>query len=285
MHRIWLLLALCSTSIAYSAAENSPQQVVVDKVKFTQLSERLVFPAMIAPQRTVVVLAEVEGYIKTLDVELGQRVAQGAKLATLVNPDPVYSFAPFKVTSPFAGVVAAIDVVAGDRIQKGRQLLTLADQAAPKIKINVTAEDITKLRPKSAGKLTVGDRSFDVKIRAMSPVLDPLLGTAACELELQKPDGKLIPGSSGQVTFESSEHPGIFVNDTAVVYRGAKPYVMRLAEGNLVKFVAIDIVKRGLGNLEIKSADLKEGDTIITNRSGYIAEGEIVAPQSTGSNL
>ncbi len=270
------------------AADTQPAKpaVYTETIKLQSLSDKLLYPATVSALRVVPVTAEVEGFVKELKAELGQKVAQGSTLLRIANPDPVYHYEPFAVTAPFAGVITGIDIAVGDRVQKGRTLLTLTDNKDLKIKINITGEDLALLTPKQQADLLIGEGIWPLRIRALSPIIDPATGTAACELELsdKAKASSLVPGKLGQVVFKIAERKGFVVPESAIYYRGRDVYVVRVDEKNKAQYLTVKILKNREGKFEIAGAALKEGQAIVTHATVYIADGEELDVKAAEAN-
>ena len=271
-----ILYSLHAASLRAAPVLPSKPSVYTDPIKVQTLSDRLVYPAAVSASRIVPVTSEVDGFIKDLKAELGQKVAQGSPLLKISNPDPVYHYEPFVVTAPFAGVITSIDIAVGDRVQKGRALLTLTDNRQLKIKINVTADDLSRLSPQQKAELKIGENTWPLHVRALSPMVDPATGTAACELELDAKanPSQLVAGKLGQVVFSLGERKGIIVPESAIFYRGRDTFVIRVEASSKAHYVQVKIAKAISGSYEILSPDLKEGQKIVTHATSYVAEGD-----------
>ncbi len=86
---IVLAAAGCSSSHATVAAadESAPPVVAVAKTERRDLSRETVLTAEFRPYQEVDVMAKVSGYIKKINVDVGDRVQQGQLLATLEVPE------------------------------------------------------------------------------------------------------------------------------------------------------------------------------------------------------
>jgi multidrug efflux pump subunit AcrA (membrane-fusion protein) len=274
------LLVLCRPGVA--SAETPKASVIAMKVEPQEVADKMLYPARIAALRSVSVPAEVEGFVQTLDAVLGQNVRAGQTLVRLSNPDPVYEFKSFTIKAPFSGIVSSIDIVVGDRVTRGKNLLTLADSSSLKILVHLTADDVKKLQARFPGKLHIGKQEYPIRVKAMSPIIDPSTGTAPCEWELVDGNGKqpLVAGSIAQVSFTSNQRKAVILPERAVVYRGKDPFVVRLSKDLKAQYVPITIVKQSGGQVEIKS-DVQAGETIVASSQGFVVDGETVTVAST----
>lgn len=274
---LFSFLAFCVfLNSAVVTAEAKKPTVTVEAAIPQKLSDRLLYPATLAAFRIVPVHTDAEGLVSTLRVELGQSVTAGQTLALVTNPDPVSGFKPYALTAPISGLVTTLDIAVGDRVTKERVVLVIADLRSYKVKIHLTAADLLSLKPKDMGKLKLQGRELKVRIRVMSPMIDPMTGTAACELEIVADAAELktlVPGSMGQVIFESNQRDGYLVTEDALVYKGKETFVIRVTADKKAEYVPIKILKRAVGMLEI-SGKINKGDHIVVASTGFIAEGE-----------
>ncbi|MDQ3235142.1 MAG: efflux RND transporter periplasmic adaptor subunit [Pseudobdellovibrionaceae bacterium] len=283
MATILIFIAFICKDHAAAAADVTRASVIAMRVELQEVADRMLYPARIAAYRSVSVPAEIEGFVQTLDVALGQQVRSGQILVRISNPDPVYEFKSYGIKAPFAGVVSSIDVAMGDRITRGKNLLTLADSASLKILVHLTTDDVKKLKPGYPGSLLIDKQAIPVRIRAMSPVIDATTGTAPCELELSdapKSAGLLVAGSIGQVRFSVNQRKAVLLPERSIVYRGKDPYIIRLTKDLKAEYLTVTIVRQSSGQVEIESA-LKAGETIVASSQGFVAEGEAVTVEST----
>lgn len=265
------------------AGESPKASVIAMNVAVQDLADRMLYPARVAAYRSVGVPAEIDGFVQTLNVQLGQRVKAGQVLVNLNNPDPVYEFKSYGIKAPFSGVVSAIDVAVGDRINRGKSLLTLADSSSLKILVHLTTDDVKKLQPNYPGKLLIGKEQIPVRIKAMSPIIDASTGTAPCELELSdagKNAGFLVAGSIAQVSFSINQRKAVIVPERAIVYRGKDPFIIRLSKELKAEYLPVNIIKQSSGQVEIESK-VQSGETIVASSQGFIVDGETVTVEST----
>ncbi len=287
---ILFLVALTISTNAAHAAPTPPQAeapslpvVFVDKVRKTALFEMLTYPARVVSKVSTVILAESEGIVKRIHSPLGQHVMRRERLMTIAHTDPVYQYAPLAVTAPAAGVVSLVDVTEGSQVTKGQRLAIVTDPAQVRLTVEVPAQDLAALKKGMTGEFKRSNdaRHIPVKVRGISPFVDPATGTATCELEFDVKATALQPGLLGQVIFKANEHPGISIPDHAVVYRASDTFVRVIQEGK-AKQVAIKLGRKDRGNVEILQG-LEAGSTLVMRSSRYIADGEAVTIQQAES--
>jgi len=83
------LLSSCSRNPDVQARNTGPevQSVAVAEVKTATLASDLVLTAEFKPFQEIDVMAKVAGYVKSINVDIGDRVKQGQLLAVLEVPE------------------------------------------------------------------------------------------------------------------------------------------------------------------------------------------------------
>jgi HlyD family secretion protein len=99
---------------------------------------------------TVNITADTSSYITEIKVKAGDKVAEGAVIATLENGNSVFA--------PFAGTVSTVNVEAGDKVEAETQLASLVDSSNFYIDVSVNEID--------AEQLEVG-QSVDITVNAL----------------------------------------------------------------------------------------------------------------------
>src|SRR5690606_26872951 len=125
------------------------------------------------------------------------------------------------------------------------------------------------------------DETVTVRVRGVSPLVDPQTGTATAELEVLREPGEpavlLPPGMVGRVSFRVNERRGFSVPDYVLEYKGREPY-LRLVEEGRVKKVAVALGRVQNGQVEVVKG-LAEGAKVIERASRFVPEGEAVTVQ------
>jgi multidrug efflux pump subunit AcrA (membrane-fusion protein) len=273
-------------SCAFAAVEKKPVVFTLN-AEVTELSETLAYPARVEPRIRASIVSETDGVVTKIIAPLGSHVRARAPLLIVKNTDPIYNYSAMIVESAVDGVVSKVEVTEGSRVARGDKLLLVTDPEQVRVSVEVTAYDLALIRPGQMAELKTPGSELVVplKVKGVSPFVDPVTGTATCELELGRITGKpaahMPPlGIIGRVYFRANVRKGISVPDSAITYRGKDPY-LRLVENGKAKLVAIAIGRKEAGLVEILKG-LKAGDQFIERASGFVADGEAVDVQSTG---
>ena len=288
------LLLGCSlilSGLSPASAAKPPKPVVyVQKLSSAELSETLTYPARVEPRIKAEVASEADGIVSKINAPLGTRVKAKTPLLVIRNTDPVYQYAPQVVTSPVAGVVSRVDVTEGSRVSRGDKLALVTDPAQVRVVVEIPAQDVRSIHQGQSAELKIpGDTSDEIttlKVRGLSPFVDPATGTASCELELAPPlklkkgesvkAATLLPpaGSIARVTFKANVRKGLSIDENALTYRGRDPFVRIVRDGKAV-MVPITMGRKQAGMVEVLKG-LKAGDQVVQRSSGFISDGESV---------
>ena len=189
-----------------------------------------------------------------------------------------------RILSPLDGVVTRRSVEVGDLIAaNGKELFALAQTDPlrltlwiPQVYASEIAEgqEVTLRIPESPG------RTLTAKVAHAAGALDPVTRTRQVELALPNPDGKLLPGTYGEVSFKlSSTAKALLVPTSTLVTGQDGTRVLTVSKDNTVSFQNVT-VGRDLGrDIEILSG-LKSGDVLVSSPSDLLADGETVNPKA-----
>ncbi|MBS1960848.1 MAG: HlyD family efflux transporter periplasmic adaptor subunit [Bdellovibrionales bacterium] len=277
-------------ALAPSFAQADPldtAHVVVRKLETTEESDELLFPARVQSAVQTKIFAESEGVVRLVPVHVGQAISKRDRVMTVQHTDPVYQYAPVKITSPVGGIVSSLEVTEGTNVTKGQWLATVTDPARLKIQIEIPAQDLPKILTGMTGEFRASAEAAPrtVRVLGVSPLVDAKTGTAPADLAFAeakrakgaKPSGEplaVLPGTLGQVVLKANLHPALLVPEDALVYRDGKTMVRKL-EGDKMKLTAVEIGDRRRGSVEVKKG-VSAGDRVITRSSRFVSDGEAV---------
>jgi len=133
-----------------------------------------------------------------------------------------------RMRAPFSGVVASRNAEVGDVINPmmggfapNAGVLTLVDYSKVKVKIDVSQEDIIRLKKKQRAFLRVDaypDRFFEGEVAVVNQTADPLSKKFRVEVWVPNPKFLLKPNTFGQVIIEVNPHPeAVVVPQSAII--------------------------------------------------------------------
>ncbi len=270
-----------------SAARNRPNLpppepvVSIKSILDTEVYDPLLYPAKVVSRVNASIRAETDGVVQAIRKPLGSRVAASEPVLILTNPDPVYTYAPFQVLAPVSGVISQISVTQGSRVTRGDLLGSITDPSQIQVRIEVTVADLAAVHSGMLGSLELSEstETREIKVSGVSPLVDPLTGTASAELVLTDQKKPLPPGAVGRVRFKARLHKGIEVPESAVFYRGEQAMV-RVLQENKALFRPVKLGPSRQGKFEILEG-LKSGETVVLRVNTFINDGESVKVEPT----
>jgi multidrug efflux pump subunit AcrA (membrane-fusion protein) len=275
-----LALGFHFAAFAAEPSNSKMPMVFVKKSKLSDVSQSLSYPAVVQARVQATVLAESDGVIKKIHVNLGQPIRGGARLFTVQQTDPIYRYAAVATPAPVTGIISELDITEGALVAKGQKLATVTDPASVKVLVEVPAQDLPLIQKDLIGELDVPalSKKVPLTIQGISPSVDPATGTASAELAPSKRDAALIrPGLVGKVTFRANVHRGFLVPEDALVENQTETF-LRIVEDGKARKIPVTVVSRSRGQAEI-SKGLKEGQMVVERASGFIGDGEAVKIQ------
>lgn len=274
--RFGLGLFFCTQALW--ALPHDPPTVFSEKITTQPIFDLLTYPARVDSKVNATVLAETDGVISKILKPLGSKVRRGEAIAVLKHIDPVYQYAPMMVVAPVAGVVNQVLVTDGALVNKGDKLISITDPNQLRIMIEVAAQDVRSIHAGLKADFFIANRNEPLmaEVKGLSPSVDPMLGTATCELALSKTGEKnlLAPGMIGRMQFKVNQRQGILLMDFAVFYKGDDTFV-RIIENGHAKSVPVKLGEKHQAKVEVLSG-LKAGDEVIDRASGFVADGDQV---------
>jgi RND family efflux transporter MFP subunit len=198
------------------------------------------------------------------------------------NTDPLYEYVPIAVETPVTGVVSALEVTPGAKVIKGQALATVIDPKQTGLIVEVPAADLASFVKGLKGNFSLSmstAKPIETEVSGISPLVDPLTGTATAELVFAKSSALVPPGAIGKVAFSINKRQGIQVPEQAIVYRGKDTLVRVVAEGK-AKMVPVQVAATRKGLTEIVSG-LTAGSSVIVRASGFVADGQAVVVQNS----
>ncbi len=267
-------------SLGAIAAPPPAVTVFTEKVVRQLIYNILTYPARVESRVNAIVRTESDGAVTDILKPLGSRVHRGEVVAVVKHTDPVYQYAPLNVIASVTGVVSVVHITPGSLVNKGDAIVTLTDPNQLRVMIEVPAADINSIHRGLIGDLSVASiPNLQAEVQGVSPAVDPMLGTASCEMKVSaKAQKKIMPGMVGSIEFQVNQHNGILLPDYAIVYRGENTFV-RLVENGVAKRIPVKIGEKRHGQVEVLNG-LKEGDQVIDRASRYVSDGEPVQVES-----
>lgn len=276
-----LFLSLLISQTSWGKAKT--QKVFVKVAKKQEVFDQFTYPAKVTPKVLAYILAESQGIVTNIRYNLGDRIHKLSTVAQVKNTDPVYEYQAMKLKAPVTGVVSRIFTTEGSLVAKGEKIALITDPKKAKLIIEVASRDLSNFKVGMKGDFTSRNskKKYPVRIKGISPLIDPATGTATAELEFLSNGKRSIPsGTLGKVSFKTNIHKGFVFPQNVLVYKGNQAQVRVVsAKDNKVTRVPVTLGPKRRGQIEILKG-VKEGQYLIERASGFVKEGSIVAIQN-----
>jgi RND family efflux transporter MFP subunit len=255
---------------------------MTEQAQVVEIADAITYPARVTSKVKATVFAPAEGVITKIHAPLGSQIRAGATLMAIKNTDPLYEYVPIAVETPVTGVVSALEVTPGSKVVKGQALATVIDPKQTGLVVEVPAADLASFVKGLKGTFQLGlsrdPQPIETEVSGISPLVDPLTGTATAELVSAKTGALVPPGTIGKVSFSINKRQGIQVPEQAIVYRGKDTLVRVVAEGK-AKMVPVQVAQTRKGLTEVLSG-LAAGSAVVVRASGFVADGQAVVVQN-----
>jgi len=204
-----------------------------------------------------------------------------------------------EVRAPFDGIITARQIDVGDYVsatgqtaptntttsgpsQTGtpnQELFRIAQTKTLRVYVNVPENYADEIVPGIKATLILASNPNTPatgKLVRTADAIDPNSLTLLSEVDVDNPDGKLLPGGYAQVHFDIvTSHPPLVIPGNSLIFRSQGPQVGVVDDSNTVHLRNIKI-GRDLGTkLEIADG-LQENDQVIVNPSDSLADGQQV---------
>jgi Cu(I)/Ag(I) efflux system membrane fusion protein len=292
-------------------SESVARRVIVRPVRVpgtVQLDER----------RIAVVATRSDSFIDSVEnVTTGDRVRKGQPLLRLYSPDIVAAAAqlisnagyegsrrrlqnlnvpqdviaeiertrkvPLSITwtSPRDGVVLERNAVEGMKAQAGAVLFRIADVSSMWVLASVPEHDLGHIKMGQAVTIRVRSlpgHSFTGKVDLIYPQVNTETRTTRVRIELQNPDGVLLPDMYADVEIATGSHNQVLaVPDSAVIDTGTRQVVILDRGDGRFEPKEVKVGTGGNGFIEIREG-LEDGDRVVVTANFLIdAESNLKA--------
>jgi RND family efflux transporter MFP subunit len=204
-----------------------------------------------------------------------------------------------KVYAPFSGVLTKRNVDPGALINAGagaagRELFDIARVDPLRVYTSVPQAYAPYIRVGAETIVTLQEfpgQKFRAKVARTAEAIDPNTRTLLTEVDVPNRDGRLLPGSFGEVHFAVGSNVNkVTVPVNAMLFRSQGPQVAVIGSDNKVQLRTINIGKDYGTSLEILGG-VAAGDQIVINPSDSLEDGQQVniapavqtPPQTPGS--
>ena len=194
-----------------------------------------------------------------------------------------------RVYAPFSGVITKRNVDPGALINSGstgKQLFDLARVDPLRVFANVPQSYSPAIKTGMPGYLVLQEfpgQKFTGTVARTADAIDPATRTLLTEVDVPNPDGRLLPGSFGELHFKTTVNAAkLTVPVNAMLFRQEGPRLAVVGADNKIQLRPISIGRDYGTTLEILGGVSVE-DRIIINPADSLEEGQLVRVSETAS--
>ncbi|MGC2422471.1 MAG: efflux RND transporter periplasmic adaptor subunit [Candidatus Acidiferrales bacterium] len=198
-----------------------------------------------------------------------------------------------KIYAPFDGVITARNTDIGHLIDSGAsggtamELFHIASTGVLRVYVNVPQQYSPSARPGLAADLTLEEfpgRRFPGKLVRTAKAIDPTSRTLLVEVDVENPDGTLLPGAYAEVHLKMpSGAPVAIVPAGALIFRSQGLQVGTVENGNRAELKDVTLGRDFGADVEVVSG-LTANDLVIVNPPDSLVSGETVRVAAPGEN-
>jgi Cu(I)/Ag(I) efflux system membrane fusion protein len=172
------------------------------------------------------------------------------------------------ITSPVSGVVAELAVREGMTIMAGAPLYRINGLATVWVNAEIPEAAAAQVRPGSAVEARAAAWpaiTFQGKVGAILPEIDPTTRTLKARIELANPQGRLVPGMFATVSLTPTARKAVLlVPSEAVIQTGTRSVVFVASEDGKFAPVEVQTGSEANGQTEIRSG-LSAGQKVVAS--------------------
>ena len=180
------------------------------------------------------------------------------------------------LTAPIGGVVTELAARDGMTVMAGATLFRINGLSTVWANAEVPESQAALVRPGAkvqAKSPAVPGATFDGKVQALLPDVNPSTRTLKARLELANPGSRLVPGMFVQMLFmDPRVEKALLIPTEAVIQTGKRTVVMLAEEGGRFRPVDVDAGIESAGQTEIRRG-LKLGQRVVVS-SQFLIDSE-----------
>lgn len=188
-----------------------------------------------------------------------------------------------RITAPFNGVITeralAPGAFVGPSDKQGTIILKLKSEDKLRLHLGVPEKNLGEIGIGDLVKFKVKsfpDEIFEGRISRLAKNLNVQTRSEIVEVEIDNKTGKLLPGMYAVATIPLQRQETSFVVPSAgVVTNMERSFVIKINNGNQIKYVDVDKGEQSNGRVEI-FGKLHAGDTVLNSATDELKEGSKV---------
>jgi len=190
-----------------------------------------------------------------------------------------------KVVAPFDGVITVRNVDVGALVDAGNggtpaALFRLAEIDRLRVFVNVPQDSAADVQPGAPATLTLPQypgKIFAGSVARTAGAIDPASRTLRVEVDIDNPDGTVLPGAFGEVSLAlTASRPMLSLPSNVLLFRPGGVEVATIDGNGAVKLVPVTLGRDFGTRVEIRTG-LTGSEKVIVNPGDALANGQHVA--------
>lgn len=253
--------------------------VEASEVERQTVSQFIKINGDVVAENTVDLFSDVSGKITSIDIEVGEYIGKGEKIATVDPSLPGKQYSASTVTSTISGTLTAVNYQVGDTISTQNAIATIGDLKDLQIETFIPERFVSSVSLGLNGEITfeaLGSEVFTGVISEISPVIDTTSRTMAITLTLNKQDDRIKVGMFSSIKLITKSSPETLAVATSAItsyYDDNIIYVVK--DGNVVEKRIVELGLTSDELVEITSG-ISEGELIVIQGQSYLSDGSSV---------
>ncbi len=275
-----LAVSFCGKKSEGPAKSSDTERAVpvhVELVKEQKIISTVLISGEVAARYKVTVFPRANGLVVKEFVKNGDRVKKDQILGEVKQDIPGMEYANVKIEATADGIIIRDAVNVGDRVTRQ----TPAYEISKIDPIDVWLDVPEKFLPLiSKGELiplildAFPGKSWQGKVREISPVVDPRSRMATVKVSLKNSDYRLKPGMFARANLATETRTGLVVPLDAVIKSGVERFLF-IVEKNRARMVRIETGEFLDSLVEIKG-DVSANDTVVVMGQNLLSDGTLV---------
>jgi membrane fusion protein (multidrug efflux system) len=208
--------------------------------------------------------------------------------ATARKSEDEVRLAKMEIRAPFSGIVGLRLVSPGAYVKAGEDLARLDAIDVVKLDFRVPEVYLGLVKKDQVVHVKVDafpGQPFQGKVYAVETTLDDKTRTAMLRARVPNPGAKLRPGMFARVALTlGTREKALLVPEQAIVPRGDKSYVFRVADGKAL-LTPVELGSRNPGEVEVLKG-LSPGDSVVTDGQLKLQDGmAVMVMQDAGARI
>jgi len=190
-----------------------------------------------------------------------------------------------KVVAPFDGVITVRNVDVGALVDAGNggtpaALFRVAEIDRLRVFVNVPQDSAADVQPGAPATLTLPQypgKIFAGRVERTAGAIDPASRTLRVEVDIDNPDGTVLPGAFGEVSLAlTASRPMLSLPSNVLLFRPGGVEVATVDGNGAVKLVPVTLGRDFGTRVEIRTG-LTGSEKVIVNPGDALANGQHVA--------